>query len=166
MRNRGAHGGWLETVSAGQRALRGFEGHRNSTNVRLGVKWSQVQILSARPKNQQFRGSFGVVRDRLLASEMGVDSYAAVAPIVPWRAVALRARGRWSSIGHEERAAGSSKVITTESFVTTAVLWGVARCRPRTCRLYGCRKQLAGHPVIACASAWLAALEALARLRP
>jgi hypothetical protein len=31
----------------------------------LGVKWSQVQILSARPDNSQVRRGFGGLRSRL-----------------------------------------------------------------------------------------------------
>jgi len=42
----------------------------------LGVKWSQVQILSARPEFLQFRGSFGEIRYRLFSAEMGLDSTA------------------------------------------------------------------------------------------
>jgi hypothetical protein len=37
-----------ETVCAGQRPSRVIGRQRNSPDVRLGVKWSQAQILSAR----------------------------------------------------------------------------------------------------------------------
>ena len=45
---RGLGGRRPETVSAGQAALRVIARQQNSPDVRLGVKWSQVQILSAR----------------------------------------------------------------------------------------------------------------------
>jgi hypothetical protein len=42
------------------------QGHPRTSILSLGVKWSQVQILSARPRFAQFRGGFGEVRSRLL----------------------------------------------------------------------------------------------------
>src|ERR1700677_2479363 len=45
-----------EMVSAGHMSSRGVARQRESQGVGLGVKWSQVQILSARPENTQFRG--------------------------------------------------------------------------------------------------------------
>src|ERR1700757_3363062 len=44
----GGGGGRAETVSAGHAALKVVAGQRNSTFVRLRVRWSQVQVLSAR----------------------------------------------------------------------------------------------------------------------
>ena len=35
----------------------------------LGVKWSQVQILSARPELLQYRGGFGEIRSRLFCTQ-------------------------------------------------------------------------------------------------
>jgi hypothetical protein len=50
VRTRGVVGGREDTVIAGQAASRLIMRQRNSADVRLGVKWSQVQILSARPE--------------------------------------------------------------------------------------------------------------------
>ena len=49
MRIRRVDGGRLETISTGQAGSRVIARQPNSAYVRLGVKWSQVQILSARP---------------------------------------------------------------------------------------------------------------------
>jgi hypothetical protein len=46
--------------------------HLRRPKLTLGVKWSQVQILSARPENQQFRGGFGEIRNLFLRSEGAV----------------------------------------------------------------------------------------------
>ena len=48
VRTRGLDGGRQDTVSAGQAAPRVNATQGNSAYVRLAVKWSQVQILSAR----------------------------------------------------------------------------------------------------------------------
>ena len=37
----------------------------------LGVKWSQVQILLARPGNGQLRGGFGHIRSRFFHTPWG-----------------------------------------------------------------------------------------------
>src|ERR1700682_5455013 len=37
----------------------------------LGVKWSQVQILSARPEKAQVRGGFGEIRSRFFHTHRG-----------------------------------------------------------------------------------------------
>jgi len=42
-------GGRVETISTGHADSRVIVGQRNSALFRLGVKWSQVQILSAQP---------------------------------------------------------------------------------------------------------------------
>ncbi len=47
-----------EMVCAGRNPLRCIARQQKSLNVRLGVKWSQVHILSARLGNMQVRGHF------------------------------------------------------------------------------------------------------------
>jgi hypothetical protein len=59
--------GWrgrVDTVSAGQAYSKDIAEQSNSAYVRLGVKWSQVQILSARQEFLQYRGGFGEIRSR------------------------------------------------------------------------------------------------------
>ena len=48
----GVDRGRLETLCAGHAATKAVAIQRNSGQVRLGVKWSQVQILSARPEKE------------------------------------------------------------------------------------------------------------------
>jgi hypothetical protein len=74
VRIRGIDWGSLETVSAGHIASRVIARQRNSADVRLGVKWSQVRILSARPvsarpESSQLRALMGPawVAGRILA---------------------------------------------------------------------------------------------------
>jgi hypothetical protein len=49
VRTRGVVGGREDTVIAGQAASRVIVRQRNSTDTRVGVKWSQVRILSPLP---------------------------------------------------------------------------------------------------------------------
>ena len=48
--------GRLETIPTGKNWLRVVARQSNSANVRLGVKWSQVQILSARRRSEAIFG--------------------------------------------------------------------------------------------------------------
>jgi hypothetical protein len=48
VQTRGLDGGRGETISTGRITSRASARQRNSPNIRVGVKWSQVQILSAR----------------------------------------------------------------------------------------------------------------------
>jgi hypothetical protein len=59
VRIRRVDGGRLDTIPSGKDGSRVVATQSNSAYVRLGVKWSQVQILSARKGSKQVRGGFG-----------------------------------------------------------------------------------------------------------
>ena len=107
-------------------------GYQRTLKTTLGVKWSQVQILSARPRLLQFRGSFGEIWDR---------SSASIAARIPTRIATPSQSSRRPS--WLARLATAARAVLSEVWPYTSPVMAIEGVAADCCRLANVLQQQA-----------------------